>query len=101
MSEQEATVDRHTSIGSIWKTGDAIWWYEPPRYRGLVAATYQGMLCISEREVGPKGGIRKPAVSVTIKGRSWASVKRAVHDLGFTMPTLTARELKERAGVRV
>lgn len=81
-----ATVKEQKSYGSIWAKGDAIWGYE----RGQ----YWGMLCIRAREIGPKGGIRSPARSVHITGPTWDSVKRAVSELGFTMPRLTAEQVR-------
>jgi hypothetical protein len=89
----EATITEHKSIGSVWHTGDAIWWYEKKTDK------FGGMLCVAEREVGPRGGVRVAARSVTIEGPTWESVQEAVQSLGFESPTLTDTEIRRTASL--
>lgn len=81
----EVTVERRRLWGSIWEAGDLLAWHEDGRY-GV-------MLCVKERVVGPRGGLREPAESVAIRSSSWTAVCDAVQDEGFTRPTLRARDI--------
>lgn len=91
----EARVKVHRSTGSVWRTGELIAGYDPPpswppRQRGVFSV----LLCLRERVIGPRGGIRQPALMAEIAGPSWAAVKRAIRAQGFTMPRLSATEVR-------
>lgn len=89
-----AKVKKHTSYGSVWNQGDLIAGFRRSRWPAPKGHTFEVLLCLNAREVGPRGGIRKPAVMAEIVGPSWASVCRAIRSLGFTRPSLTASQVR-------
>lgn len=89
----EAKIKAHKSYGSVWKAGDLVAGWEPPRWPSE-HGEFSVLICVKPREVGPRGGVRAPAESATITARSWAAVCRAIQSLGFTRPTLTATEVR-------
>lgn len=89
---REATIETHRSYGSVWKVGDALFGYETPRGG---RPRYTALICIKAREVGPRGGFRKPAESAVITGPSWESIQWALQSLGFERSTLTATQVQE------
>lgn len=92
------TVEISTSSGCVWKAGEAIWGYNAAKdhltLRVRQPASYYGLLCLEPRQIGPRGGIKAPAKSAQITASSWQAVREAVRDLGFTMPKLTATEVR-------
>lgn len=95
MPKSEAVVKFHKSYGSVWKRGELIAGFERNKFYRTDKGRYTVYLCVEPREVGPKGGLRKPARMAEIAGLTWASVCRAVQSLGFTRPRLTATEVRE------
>lgn len=89
----EATVKIHKSRGCVWNVGDLIAGFRKRRF-SWDPDNYSAVLCIEARELGPRGGVRKPARTAEIDGPSWASVQRAIAALGFTQPALTATEVR-------
>lgn len=76
---QEFVIKKHRSWGSVWKAGELIGGREKD-------GTFYAVIEIKERVVGPRGGIREPAVGAIIRAATERGVFAGIRELGFSVP---------------
>ncbi len=77
------TVIRRRSAGCIWKEGEALsdtrddgsWWL---------------LFCETEREIGPRGGLRAPAAMIEMEGPSKEDVLEELEAMGYELSEETS-----------